>query len=63
MTLKAKASAYWRSLVNEEGRPIAVNLRLTEPEGVAQIPIDHFDGLERFEDLPRDGRCIADYWF
>ena len=57
--------AYWRSLEpNGEGRRrIAVNLRLTEPEAVALIPIDHFDGLERFEDLPRDGRCVADYWF
>jgi hypothetical protein len=40
-----------------------VNLRLAEPEPVAKIPIDHFDGLVRFEDLPRDGRCVADYWF
>jgi hypothetical protein len=57
--------AFWRSLEpNEAGRRrIAVNLRLTEPEAVAQIPIDRFDGLETFEDLPRDGRCVADYWF
>jgi hypothetical protein len=57
--------AFWRSLqVDEHGRRrIAVNLRLTEPEAVARIPIDHFDGLESFEDLPRDGRCVADYWF
>jgi hypothetical protein len=57
--------AYWRALEpDEEGRRrIAVNLRLTEPEAVARIPIDHFDGLESFEDLPRDGRCVADYWF
>jgi hypothetical protein len=57
--------AFWRSLKFDEGgrRRIAVNLRITEPEAVAQIPIDHFDGLERFEDLPRDGRCVADYWF
>ena len=27
------------------------------------VPIDHFDGLDKFEDLPRDGRCVADYWF
>jgi len=27
-----------------------------EPEAVVQIPIDHFD------DLPRVGRCVADYW-
>ena len=20
-------------------------------------------GLAAFEDLPRDGRCVADYWF
>ena len=57
--------AYWRSLKpNKEGRcRIAVNLRLTNPEAVAQVPIDHFDGLVTFEDLPRDGRCVSDYWF
>ena len=57
--------AYWRSLHLEDGerRRIAVNLRLTEPEAVAQIPMDHFDGLVSFQDLPRDGRCVADYWF
>ena len=27
------------------------------------LPIDHFDGLDTFDDLPRDGRCVADYWF
>ena len=57
--------AYWRAIeANQEGRRrIAVNLRLTEPEPVAQIPIDHFDGLDSFDDLPRDGRCVSDYWF
>ena len=57
--------AFWRSLkIDEDGRRrIAVNLRLTEPAAVAQIPIDHFDGLETFDDLPRDGRCVKDYWF
>lgn len=57
--------AYWRALeANKEGRRrIAVNLRLTEPDAVAQVPIDHFDGFGKFEDLPRDGRCVADYWF
>ena len=34
-----------------------------EGEGIARIPINHFDGLDKFEDLPRDGRCVADYWF
>jgi len=57
--------AYWRGLqLDKEGRRrIAVNLRLAEPEVVAQIPIDHFDGFDAFEDLPRDGRCVKDYWF
>lgn len=57
--------AFWRSLmpVSSGRRRIAVNLRLSEPDSVAGIPIAHFDGLDRFEDLPRDGRCVADYWF
>jgi len=62
---KCGCVAYWRSQQpNEEGqRRIAVNLRLAEPENVAAIPIDRFDGLESFEDLPRNGRCVTDYWF
>lgn len=44
-------------------RKIAVNLRLAEPGAVAGIPIDHFDGFDTFDDLPRDGRCVKDYWF
>jgi hypothetical protein len=57
--------AYWRALKpGEDGRRrIAVNLRLAAPEAVAGIVIDHFDGLNTFEDLPRDGRCVADMWF
>ena len=57
--------AYWRALAaNDTGRRrIAVNLRLAEPGAVAQVPIDHFDGLAAFADLPRDGRCVRDYWF
>jgi hypothetical protein len=56
---------YWRGQVTEPDgrRRIAVNVRLAEPDAVAQIPIDRFDGLETFADLPRDGRCVADYWF
>ena len=57
--------AFWRAQQTDAAgrRRIAVNLRLAEPEAVAHIPIDHFDGLDTFEDLPRDGRCVADYWF
>lgn len=57
--------AFWRAQQpDEQGRRrIAVNLRLTEPADVASLPIDQFDGLDSFGDLPRDGRCVADYWF
>ena len=57
--------AYWRAVETDtEGRRrIAVNLRLAEPDEVAQVPIDHFEGLVSFQDLPRDGRCVKDYWF
>jgi hypothetical protein len=58
--------AYWRGLrLNDNGqRRIAVNLRLVEdPQSIAAIPIDHFDGLDTFDDLPRDGRCVSHMWF
>ncbi len=57
--------AYWRGLEPDaEGRRrIAVNLRLAEPDTVAAIPIDHFDGLETWDDLPSDGKCVRDMWF
>jgi hypothetical protein len=57
--------AYWRALEpGQDGRRrIAVNLRLAEPESVGAIVLDRFDGLGAFEDLPRDGRCVADMWF
>jgi len=55
----------WRGLsLDAQGRRrTAVNLRLTEPDAVAHLPIDHFDGFGTFDDLPRDGRCVADMWF
>lgn len=55
----------WRGLrLSPDGRRrIAVNLRLAPPDEVAHLPIDHFDGLETFDDLPSDGRCVKDMWF
>jgi hypothetical protein len=57
--------AYWRALnpTADGRRRIAVNLRLAEPDAVAAIPIEHFDGLVTFDDLGRDGRCVRDMWF
>jgi hypothetical protein len=55
----------WRGMrADKDGRRrIAVNVRLAPPEEVADLPIDHFDGLSTFDDLPRDGRCVRDMWF
>ena len=55
----------WRGLrLQRDGRRrMAVNLRLAEPDAVAKIPVDRFDGLDTFEDLPRDGRCVVDFCF
>lgn len=57
--------AYWRGrALDEQGRRrIAVNLRLAEPGAVAGIVIEHFDGLDSFDDLGQDGRCVKDMWF
>ena len=57
--------AYWRGLEpNKDGRRrVAVNLRLTEPEPIADVPIRHFDGLDTWKDLPADGRCVREMWF
>jgi len=57
--------AYWRGLqADQQGRRrIAVNLRLADPEAVAAIPLEHFEGLHSFEDLGQDGRCVRDMWF
>jgi len=55
----------WRGLATDASnrRRIAVNIRLAPPEAVAHLPIDHFDGLETWKDLPSDGRCVRDLWF
>lgn len=58
--------AYWRATkLNDKGqRRIAVNIRLADhPDQVQSLMIDHFDGLNTFDDLPRDGRCVRDMWF
>lgn len=56
--------AYWRALKpRKSGKTrIAVNLRLADPTAVAAIPLDRFDGLTTWQDLPRDGKCVLDMW-
>ncbi|OCP01838.1 MULTISPECIES: GFA family protein [unclassified Ensifer] len=55
----------WRGLqLDGDGRRrIAVNVRLTSPELVADLPVDYFDGFDTFEDLPSRGTCVRDLWF
>ena len=55
----------WRGLKldADRRRRMAVNVRLAEPDAVADLLIDHFEGLVSFDDLPRDGRCVRDLWF
>jgi hypothetical protein len=57
---------YYRALNPDwDGRfRIAINLRMiNEPSLISSLPIDHFDGLESFDDLPRDHRTVRDIWF
>lgn len=56
---------YLANKLNEKGqRRMAVNTRMIDdPNQIANLPIDHFEGLVSFEDLPRDGRCVKDLWF
>ena len=49
-------------LEDDGRRRIAVNVRLAPPEEIAHLSIDHFDGLDSFEDLPSGGRCVRDLW-
>ena len=56
---------FWRGLrLEADGRRrMAVNIRMSDPDAVADLRIDHFDGLDSFDDLPSDGRCVRDMWF
>jgi hypothetical protein len=56
---------FWRARqADPDGRKrVGVNLRLADPDAVAQLPVHRFDGLGKFESLPRNGRCVADLWF
>jgi len=55
----------WRGLrLDEDGRRrMAVNVRLSSVDKVGHLPIDHFDGLDTFDDLPSDGKTVRDLWF
>lgn len=54
----------WRgSRLEEDGRRrMAVNIRLADLEAVGDLPIDHFDGFDTFEDVPPSGMTVRDLW-
>ncbi len=57
---------YYKSNFDDDQgrRRAAVNVRMiSDPEKIQKLPIDHFEGLETFEDLPRDGRKVCDLWY
>jgi hypothetical protein len=62
---KCGCVTHWLSLSRDSDgrRRIAVNLRLSDPQNVECISLEHFDGLNTFEDLGQDGRCVKDIWF
>lgn len=52
-----------QTLNNEGKRRIAVNLRLTELNTVAHLPVRRFDGRHTFSAMPSDDSCVANYVF
>jgi hypothetical protein len=54
----------WRGLrlENDGRRRMAVNVRLADLDSVADLSIDHFDGLDTFEDLPSGGQTVRNVW-
>ncbi|WP_373356951.1 GFA family protein [Pseudoroseicyclus sp. CXY001] len=55
----------WTDQSEEDGpHRFSVNLRMADdPAEVAAIPVQPFEGLVTFEDIPKRGdQCIADLW-
>ncbi len=49
---------------DENGRKrAAVNLRMSDPSPIGEIPIRRFEGHDSFKELPSDGRKVKDLWF
>ena len=42
----------------------AVNVRLAPPDAVADLPVEHFAGFEKWDEVPDAARpCVRDLWF
>lgn len=55
----------WRGeKTDQDGRrKMAVNVRLSEPDTVAHLPIRHFDGHDRWAAVEGHGNTVKDMWF
>lgn len=52
------------SFTGEDGRNrTAVNVRMSEPSPISELPIRHFEGHDTFKQLPDDSRTVKDMWF
>lgn len=56
---------YLANKPDQQGRlKVAVNIRMVDKaDEVQELRIDHFDGHDKFEDLPSDGKKVKDLWF
>jgi hypothetical protein len=55
---------YWRDRRPSENGKVraAVNLRLADPDAVADIPLEHLDCLVTYHEIEPRGR-VRDVWF
>ena len=54
---------YVRTTAEADGRHrTAINLRMSDPDLILDLPMVQFDGLKTLKDLPRDGRKVGDMW-
>jgi hypothetical protein len=55
---------YIAGKANEDGLHLsAVNLRMSDPEAISEVSIDHFDGFESCKAVPPNQERIGDLWF
>ncbi len=63
-TICGCVTQYVGTIADEEGCYwTAVNVRMTNPTPICELPGNHFDGNDSFERLPSIGRKLKDMWF
>ncbi|MEM9342454.1 MAG: GFA family protein [Pseudomonadota bacterium] len=55
---------YVATAPSDDGKTLAaVNLRMVDPEDVAEIPLRHFDGFETWQAVEGHAAVVKDLWF